>query len=114
MLGTTIDFLDSLELFISSKMTYSWRPKIVEFAFAVLGVAFRLLDNYLVPKHEIVPKEQVEELLKRLGTDAKKLPKFIVDDPIIAEIEAKPGDVIKITRFSHTAGKAVYFRIVEQ
>lgn len=80
----------------------------------MFGVAFRLIDNYLVPKHEIVPKEQIEELLKKLATDSKKLPKLLPDDPIVTEIGAKPGDIIKIDRFSHTAGKSVYYRLVEQ
>ncbi len=71
------------------------------------------MDNFLVPKHSIVPKEEVDALLKELGTDVKKLPKILPDDPIIAEIEAKPGNVIKIVRQSHTAAKSVYYRVVE-
>ena len=80
----------------------------------MFGVAFRLMDNYLVPKHSIVPKEDVEPLLEELATTLKKLPKILPDDPIILEMDAHSGDVIKINRFSHTAAKSVYYRVVEQ
>lgn len=71
-----------------------------------------ILDHFLVPKHEIVSKEKAAELLKQFGVDADKIPKILVDDPIIIEINAKKGDLLKITRRSHTAGESVYFRIV--
>jgi len=74
------------------------------------------LDNvaghFLVPKHEIVPEERVEEILKKYGTNLSNLPRVLRDDPSVVEIGAKKGDVIKITRSSLTAGKAVYFRLV--
>ena len=74
------------------------------------------LDNvggyFLVKKHEIVPEERVEEILKKYGTNLSNLPRVLRDDPSVVEIGAKKGDVIKITRSSLTAGKAVYFRLV--
>ena len=72
------------------------------------------MDNYLVPRHVIDPKEEVEPLLLVLATDLKKLPKILPDDPIVIEIDGHPGDVIQINRFSHTAAKSVYYRVVEQ
>jgi DNA-directed RNA polymerase subunit H len=78
-----------------------------------LFVAFRLMDNFLVPKHEIVPVEEAQELFKSWNTDAKHLPKILPDDPIVVEIEAKPGDLLRIVRFSHTAKTSVYYRVVE-
>ncbi len=73
---------------------------------------FRLQDHILVPKHEVLSKEEAEELLKTLGIKKEQLPKIKRDDPIVKEIGAKPGDIIKITRESLTAGKSVFYRLV--
>ncbi len=72
----------------------------------------KIADHYLVPKHEIVPKEKHEEVLKAYGLDEYKLPKIFKDDAIVEEIDAKKGDILKITRDSVTAGKSVFFRLV--
>ena len=73
---------------------------------------FRLQDHILVPKHEVLSKEEAEELLKILGINKEQLPKIKATDPIVKEIGAKPGDIIKITRDSLTAGKSVFYRLV--
>ncbi len=72
----------------------------------------RLQDHILVPKHEVLSKEEAEELLKVLGVSKEQLPKIRADDPIVKEIGAKPGDIVKITRESLTAGKSVFYRLV--
>ena len=72
----------------------------------------KLQEHILVPKHEIVPEEEVEKILRALGIKKHQLPKIKRTDPIIQEIGAKPGDVIKITRDSLTAKKAVVYRVV--
>ena len=69
-------------------------------------------ENLLVPKHEIVPAEKAQEILAKYGADAKKLPQLLREDPIIEEIGAKKGDMIRIIRDSPTAGKTIYYRIV--
>ena len=68
--------------------------------------------HFLVPKHEIVPKDKEEELLKRLGSTKKLLPRILASDSAVIEIGAERGDIIKITRDSQTAGKSVYYRAV--
>lgn len=60
----------------------------------------------------MLSKEEAEELLKTLGIKKEQLPKIKRDDPIVKEIGAKPGDIIKITRESLTAGKSVFYRLV--
>lgn len=72
----------------------------------------KISEHFLVPKHEVVPKERVQEVLQKYGTSIEKLPKILSDDPAIEETGGKPGDIIKITRKSITAGRAVYFRVV--
>ncbi|HIH32901.1 MAG TPA: DNA-directed RNA polymerase subunit H [Candidatus Diapherotrites archaeon] len=78
---------------------------------SLLGVK-NLQENYLVPKHEIVPKERAQEILAKYGADAKKLPHLLREDPVVEEIGAKKGDLVRIVRESQTAGKAIYYRIV--
>jgi DNA-directed RNA polymerase subunit H len=73
---------------------------------------FKLQEHMLVPKHEILSKEEAEELLKILGVRKEQLPKMKADDPIAKEIGSKPGDIVKITRKSLTAGESVFYRLV--
>jgi DNA-directed RNA polymerase subunit H len=65
-----------------------------------------------VPKHEVVPKEEVEKILKRYNTTYEQLPYILTTDPVVVELQAKPGDLIRIARESRTAGSSVYFRLV--
>lgn len=78
------------------------------------GVAKQIdiLEHEMVPKHEIITKKEKEVLLKRLNVTEKGLPKIFSDDSAIRNLGAKPGDVIKITRESPTAGQIFYYRIV--
>ncbi|MFH1390731.1 MAG: DNA-directed RNA polymerase subunit H [Candidatus Diapherotrites archaeon] len=69
-------------------------------------------NHFLVPKHEIVPEEKVEEILKKFGSTADQFPQLLKDDPAVEEIGGKKGDFIKITRSSQTAGISVYYRVV--
>lgn len=71
-----------------------------------------IIDHYLVPKHRVLSKEEIERELKEHGLTKKKLPKIKSDDAVVQELEAKKGDVLEITRRSPTAEKAIYFRVV--
>ena len=58
----------------------------------------KLLNHNSVPMHEIMNKEEIEELLKKYSINKEHLPKILINDPIIIEIGAKIGDIIKIKR----------------
>jgi DNA-directed RNA polymerase subunit H len=73
---------------------------------------FNVMENYLVPRHTILPEEEVEGLLSRYGITKAQLPKILMADPSAKAIGAKPGDVIRIERESPTAGLSVYYRLV--
>ncbi|MHA1743110.1 MAG: DNA-directed RNA polymerase subunit H [Candidatus Heimdallarchaeota archaeon] len=65
----------------------------------------------LVPKHIILNDQEKEEVLKKYGITLKQLPRILVSDPAIKDLNVKPGTVIKIIRKSPTAGETVYYRV---
>ena len=69
-------------------------------------------DHIYVPKHEIIPRKEAEEVLEKYHCKATDLPLIFVNDPAIIAIGVKPGDMIKITRKSATAGESFYYRYV--
>lgn len=70
-------------------------------------------DHVYVPKHEIMSKQEAEEdVLKKYNCKPTELPLIFVNDPAIQELGVKPGDMIRITRQSPTAGTSLYYRYV--
>ena len=69
-------------------------------------------DHVYVPKHEIMDKKDAEEVLKKFNGKPTELPLIFVNDPAILGLGVKPGDMIKITRKSPTAGESLYYRYV--
>ena len=69
-------------------------------------------DHVYVPKHEIMAKKDAEEVLKKFNCIPTELPLIFVNDPAILGLGVKPGDLIKITRKSATAGESIYYRYV--
>lgn len=72
----------------------------------------KLSQHFMVPKHEVVPKDKVDEVLKAYYATPDKLPQIVSDDPMAEEIGAQKGDIVKITRRSPTAGRSIYYRVV--
>lgn len=70
-------------------------------------------NHKLVPKHEIMTEEEISEEFSDVDYDFKHLPKIKADDPVVEAIGAEPGNVLRITRESQTAGVFVTYRIVE-
>ena len=68
--------------------------------------------HYLVPRHSILPKDEVDEILKKYNIRLNQLPKIHRKDPAANIIGAKLGDIIKIERESETAGISVAYRLV--
>ena len=69
-------------------------------------------DHVYVPKHEIMNKKDAEDVLKKFNCKPTELPLIFVNDPAIIGLGVKPGDMIKITRKSATAGESSYYRYV--
>jgi DNA-directed RNA polymerase subunit H (RpoH/RPB5) len=62
--------------------------------------------------HTVMTPGEVEDLLSKLRCHAENLPKIRDDDPQIIWIPAQPGDVVRISDVSHTAGRRVEYRYV--
>lgn len=75
-------------------------------------MAFHVSEHIWVPQHKKLLKEEKEALLEKYQITLKELPRISQYDSAVAGLNAEPGDVIKITRNSATAGKATYYRVV--
>ncbi|MBE0516529.1 MAG: DNA-directed RNA polymerase subunit H [Methanophagales archaeon] len=73
---------------------------------------FSILEHELVPKHEILDERGAAALLDTYKLQKEQLPKIKKSDPVIKEIKAEVGDVVRITRRSRTAGKSLSYRLV--
>ncbi len=69
------------------------------------------LDNFLIPKHDILPKDEEETVLASFGIAKTDLPKIRATDPQVKRMDAKPGDIIRIVRKDKT-GENLYYRVV--
>jgi DNA-directed RNA polymerase subunit H len=74
--------------------------------------SINILEHELVPKHEVLSKEEIEEILDKFNVTKEELPKILSSDSVLENIKAKPGDIIRITRNSPTSGETIYYRIV--
>ena len=57
-------------------------------------------------------KNDAQDVLKKFNCTPTQLPLIFVNDPAIVGLGVKPGDMIKITRKSGTAGVSLYYRYV--
>nr|MDO8085735.1 DNA-directed RNA polymerase subunit H [Candidatus Sigynarchaeum springense]MDO8119290.1 DNA-directed RNA polymerase subunit H [Candidatus Sigynarchaeota archaeon] len=77
---------------------------------------FKKIDitrHELVPKHVIMSKEEVADLLARYEIKLVKLPRISVDDPVIQMLGGKVNDVVRIIRKSETSvDSSDYYRFV--
>ncbi|MEM1544991.1 MAG: DNA-directed RNA polymerase subunit H [Candidatus Methanomethylicia archaeon] len=71
-----------------------------------------IFSHVLVPKHEILTKEEAIKILHELNAKPEDLPLIKVSDPVVKALGAKPGDILKIYRRSPTAGVTIAYRYV--
>ena len=73
---------------------------------------FKVDKHDLTPKHLKISEKEKLQLLEKYHVNSRELPKILKTDASLRELDAKPGDIIKITRISPTAGEAAFFRVV--
>jgi DNA-directed RNA polymerase subunit H len=69
-------------------------------------------NHILVPKHEKCSETEKKSVLKKYGVELKDLPKISINDAAIVDMNLEPGDMVKITRNSKTAGETIFYRVV--
>ena len=74
---------------------------------------FNITKHVLVPKHRIMSKKEVEQLLKNYHISIHQLPLIKEKDVVVKEINAEVGDIIEITRDGPTKGYLFFRRVVE-
>jgi DNA-directed RNA polymerase subunit H len=78
---------------------------------------FETLNHIMVPEHQLMNEDQVDDLLKRYRIKLEQLPKIRRTDSAIRALELRTGEilkgsVIKIIKYSETAGISVSYRLV--
>lgn len=63
-----------------------------------------------MPEHTKLSEKEKKEVFERYKLSLKELPKITINDPALMSLKVKEGDVIKITRKSHTAGESIFYR----
>lgn len=82
------------------------------------SVPFNVLKHKMVPVHELLSEEEVDEVLKRLKVTRDQLPKIKEGDAAIKTLEKAMSSsipeksIIRIIRDSQTAEEAVVYRLV--
>lgn len=69
-------------------------------------------NHALVPKHEKCSETEKKNVLQKYSAELKDFPKININDAALYSLDVKPGDLVKITRESPTAGNAVFYRVV--
>jgi len=68
--------------------------------------------HVLVPRHEVLSKEESERLLKELGVKVWQLPRIAQDDPAIRDLNADVGQIVRVIRSSELVGEYEVYRLV--
>jgi DNA-directed RNA polymerase subunit H len=72
----------------------------------------KITNHIFQPRHEILSKNEAQEVLKKYNTKPSQLPYIMLSDKGLEDLDVRPGDIIKITRKSSTTGESVYYRYV--
>ncbi|MDR0374074.1 MAG: DNA-directed RNA polymerase subunit H [Nitrososphaerota archaeon] len=73
---------------------------------------FDIFEHALVPFHEILSEKEKAQLLAQFKVRPYQMPQIRSGDPAVKVIGAQPGNVLRITRKSMTAGEHVTYRYV--
>lgn len=73
---------------------------------------YNITKHHLVPKHELIKNpDDIKKLMEELSLHSiSQLPLILQTDPMARWLNAQPGDVLKITRPSESAGFYATYR----
>ncbi len=97
------------------KYTYSARSNAPEMSIELVPSSLPTFDVFkhaYVPLHEILTDEEKKEISEKFHAEPFQFPWIRSTDPISIILGAKPGDVLRVTHKSETAGKYLSYRYV--
>ena len=102
-----------VDAFHTIATTYMLSKKLHVSFFQAHTLIHNPLKHALVPKHEIVPKDTHTEFLKSIRANSRmQIPLIRFHEDMIARLMAlSPGDIVKITRPSPSAGVYTSYRV---
>lgn len=80
--------------------------------FEINELQFNITKHSLVPKHTLVTDEaEITKLVQLYGLKCKvQFPLILKTDPVARYINAKPGNLVRITRYSPSSGEHIVYR----
>lgn len=97
------------------KYTYSARSNAPEMRIELIPASlptFDVFEHSYVPLHEIVTEDERKAISVKYHAEPYQFPWIRSTDPVSIILGAQPGDVLKITQKSETAGKYFSYRYV--
>jgi DNA-directed RNA polymerase subunit H (RpoH/RPB5) len=77
----------------------------------ISGLQFNILNNTIVPPHQILSGEEASEALAKYNTTTTKdLPEISRFDPVAQIIGLRPDNICKIIRSSKSSITSIYYR----
>lgn len=80
--------------------------------FELRDLQFNISKHIYVPKHELITDDNViNQIVVNYQLKSKtQLPLILKTDPMAKYLHAKPGNIVKITRYSPTSGEHIVYR----
>jgi DNA-directed RNA polymerase subunit H (RpoH/RPB5) len=104
------------KILITGDISGNTRQQIMDFGkievFSKDELMINIVDNILVPKHELLSDNDKKKFMEEYLAKPKELPRIFINDPIARYYYAKVGDIFRIERPSITSGFAISYRIV--
>ena len=74
--------------------------------------AFDIRKHEFVPEHIKISEEEAKKILEEFNVIKEHLPKILLSDPAIKQLNPEYGDIIKIIRKSPTNTEFEFYRVV--
>lgn len=97
------------------KYTYSAKANALKYKIELIPKTlptFDIFKHKLVSPAELLNKEEKQEIIKKYHAEPYQFPRIPYRDPVSILLGAIPGDIIKFTSDSITAGEAISYRHV--
>jgi DNA-directed RNA polymerase subunit H (RpoH/RPB5) len=79
--------------------------------FMMKELMFNISKHYLVPKHEVIKDDELLKVIDVYKIKQKsQLPIILKSDPMARYHDINPGEIVKITRPSPSAGETIVYR----